>query len=146
MHHPRSISAVRRLRLASLLLLANRLLIPIAGGSLFVSSLANDPHLMILGLVLVAVGLVILISQWIAASSAGCPLCGTPVLAPMGCAKHRKAKPLVGSYKLRVALAILFTERFRCPYCNEPTAMHVREKLRGNKTRGAGITEFSRLR
>ena len=29
---------------------------------------------------------------------------------------------------LRVALAILFKGSFRCPYCNEPTAMEVRDR------------------
>ena len=29
----------------------------------------------------------------------------------------------MGSHRLRVALAILFKNRFRCPYCNETTAL-----------------------
>jgi hypothetical protein len=84
---------------------------------------------------LVIVGMLLIVAQWIAASHAGCPLCRTPVLAPMGCMKHRKARRLLGSYQLRVALTIMFRERFRCPYCNEPTAMDVRETLRGSHTR-----------
>ena len=126
MHHPRSISAARRLRIASLLLVGNRLLIPVAGGLLLFSLLTNDQRLMIYGLVLMIVCLLLVVAQWIAAYHAGCPLCRTPVLAPMRCMKHRKARPLMGSYQLRVALAIMFTEQFRCPYCNEPTAMDVR--------------------
>lgn len=146
MHHPRSISDVRSLRLASLLLLGNRLLILTAGCLLLVSVFANDQHLMAYGSVLVAVSLVLIVAQGIVASHAGCPLCRTPVLAPMGCVKHRKARRLLGSYKLRVALAIMFKERFRCPYCNEPTAVTVRERLSGSRLRGSGMTGFSRLR
>jgi hypothetical protein len=145
MHHPRSISAARRLRLASLLLVGNRLLVPAAAGLLLISLLTNDQRLMTYGAVLVIMGLLLLIAQWIAASHAGCPLCRTPVLAPMRCMKHRNARRLLGSYQLRVALAIMFTERFRCPYCNEPTAMEVRETLRGSRPRGCrrpGITKF----
>lgn len=135
MHHPRTTAAAWRLRIASLLLLVNRLLISVAVGLLLVSLPANDRHLMIYGLVLAIVGVLLVITQWIAASHAGCPLCRTPVLAPMGCMKHRKARRLLGSYKLRVALSIMFTERFRCPYCNEPTAMDVRETLRSPRPR-----------
>lgn len=146
MHHPRSISDVRRLRIASLLLLVSRLLILTAGALLLVSLFANDHQLMIFGSILVVVSLVLLIAQWVAASHAGCPLCRTPVLTPMGCVKHRKARRLLGSYQLRVALAIMFTERFRCPYCNEPTAMEVREKLSGSRPRGSSeLTGYSRL-
>lgn len=137
MHHPRTISDVSRLRIASLLLLGNRLLILAAAGMLLVSLLASDRQLMIFGSSLVAVSLVLIIAQWVAASHVGCPLCRTPVLGSMGCLKHRKARRLLGSYQLRVAFAIMFTERFRCPYCNESTAMEVRETLRGSHTRGS---------
>lgn len=131
MHHPRSISDARRLRLASLLLLVNRLLILAGGGMLMVSLFATDRHLTMLGSGLLIASILLFVAQWFAASEAACPLCGTPVLAPMGCMKHRKARRLLGSYKLRVAIGVIFTESFRCPYCNEPTAMDVREKLRG---------------
>ncbi len=137
MHRPHSITEIRRLRIASLLLLGNRLLIVTAIGLLLVSIFANDKHLMIYGSILVGISLVLIFAQWIAASQAGCPLCRTPVLAPMGCVKHRKARRLLGSYKLRVALGIMFKERFRCPYCNESTVMEVREKLIGTRPRGS---------
>ncbi len=145
MHHPRSISAARRLRIASLLLLGNRLLIPVAIGLLLVSLLTHDRLLMIYGLVVGMISVLLIIAQWVAASHAGCPLCRTPVLAPMRCMKHRNARRLLGSYQLLVALSIMFTERFRCPYCNEPTAMDVKERLRGSRTRGAQVTQISRF-
>lgn len=145
MHHPRSISAALRLRIASILLLTNRLLIPIAAALLLVALIANDKRLMIYGMALVTTSVLLLIAQWIAASHAGCPLCRTPVLAPIGCVKHRKARRLLGSYQLRVACTIMFSERFRCPYCNEPTAMDVREKLRSSRPRGSQVTEISRF-
>jgi hypothetical protein len=62
----------------------------------------------------------------------------------MRCAKHRKARRLLGSYPLRVAIAILFTAQFRRPYCNEPTAMDVRERIRDPRSRGSGVTECPR--
>lgn len=142
MHHPRSISAARRLRIAALLLLGNRLLVLIAGGLLLFSLTDGDHRLMILGSGLVIVSFMLTITQWLVASHAGCPLCRTPVLAPMKCMKHRHAKSFLGSYRLRVAVAIACRERFRCPYCNEPTAMEVVERMRGSRPRGSQMTEI----
>lgn len=140
MHHPVSVTHLRRLRIASLLLLANHLLMLTSGGLLLVSLFANDRQLTILGSILVSIGVFLIFAQWIAASHVGCPLCRTPVLAPIECAKHRKARRLFGSYKLRVALAIIFKDRFRCPYCNERTAMEARERLSGTRPRSADPT------
>lgn len=144
MHHPRSIRAARRLRIASLLLLGSRLLIPTGGGLLLYSVPAGDRRLMICGLLGLITGVLLGVAQWMAAARAGCPLCSTPVLAPLRCVKHRNARPLLGSYPLRVAIAILFTDRFRCPYCNEPTGMDVKERIRGSRPRGSGATECSK--
>jgi hypothetical protein len=134
-HRPRIISYTRRLRIASLLLLGNRLLIVTASGMLLVSVFANDRHLLVHGTILVGISVVLIFAQWFAASQVGCPLCRTPVLAPMGCVKHRKARRLLGCYRLRVACAIIFKERFRCPYCNKHTAMESKERLRGTRLR-----------
>ena len=144
MHHPRSIRAARRLRIASLLLLGSHLLIPAGSGLLLYAVLAGDRRLMIYGLLGLITGILLGLAQWMAAARAGCPLCSTPVLAPMRCARHRKARRLPGSYPLRVATAILFTDQFRCPYCNEPTAMDVKERIRGSRSRGSGVTECAR--
>ncbi len=57
-----------------------------------------------------------------------CPLCMVPPLLNRRCSRHRTAKKLFGSHKLRVAHSIIFKDSFRCPYCGEPTAMAVRER------------------
>jgi hypothetical protein len=145
MHHPSSTSAARLLRIASLLLLGSRLMIPIAAGLILVALLSTDNRLMIYGLGVAFMSVFLIVAQWIAAFHAGCPLCRTPVLAPMGCMRHRKARRFLGSYQMRVALSIMFTERFRCPYCNEPTAMDVRERFRGTRPRVSQATEISRF-
>lgn len=144
MHRPRSISAARRLRLASLLVIATPLLVFTAWSLLMVSFFANNRQLMISGSSLMVIGLVLIIVQWFVASHAGCPLCRTPVLASMGCVKHRRARRLLGSYKTRVATAIVFTDQFRCPYCNELTAMEVKERLSGSRPRGSEMAHPSR--
>ena len=42
------------------------------------------------------------------------------------CSKHRDAKKLMGSHRLRVALAIVCKNQFRCPYGNESTTLELR--------------------
>ena len=125
MHQLHSISDVRRLRLASLLLLGNRLLMLTAMSMLLVSIFANDQYLMVFGSILVAASFVLIIALWIVASHAGCASCRASVLGPVGCVKHPRARRLLESNKLQAALAMMFKERFRCPYCNEPTAMQL---------------------
>ncbi len=129
MHHPRSTTDVIRFRLAAFLLIANFLVAMVAAGLMFRSVLVFDHQLTVIGLGYLAVALIMLVVQWIVASGASCPLCRTPVLAPKLCTKHRHARSLFGSHRLRVATSILFTNHFRCPYCNEPTGMEVRGRI-----------------
>jgi hypothetical protein len=130
MHHPRSISSIARFRFAALLLFGNCLLAPVTAVLLTHSMIHDNRRLAAIGAGLVILSLALIVAQWLAASRAGCPLCGTPVLAPKACMKHRRARRFFGSHRLRVALQILFRNRFRCPYCNESTGMEVRETLR----------------
>ena len=112
------------------MLVANRLLATIACVLLFISWIRYDRPLMILGAGVALLSMILVLTQWISASRTGCPLCMTPVLAPKTCMKHRRARAFLGSHRLRVAMAILFKSRFRCPYCNETTSLAVRETLR----------------
>lgn len=126
MHRLPSASYLSRFRVASLLLIAKWLLIPVA---LYVFGLAiirHDPAIAAIGGGVSLLILVITIIQWSIASRTRCPLCMTPALANKSCAKHRAARTLLGSYRLRVAVSILTRGYFRCPYCGEPTAMEVR--------------------
>ena len=132
MHHPRSNASASRLRTAALLLIGKYLLI-LTGLVLIAHAVwTGDKTATVGGLGMVGAGLVLLVAQWIAASGAGCPLCRTPVLAAMGCMKHRRARRFLGSHRLRVAMGIVLRNRFRCPYCNESTDMESRETLTGN--------------
>ena len=62
------------------------------------------------------------------AAHANCPLCMAPVLLNRRCSNHRNCRKILGSHCLRVALSILFLNSFRCPYCNEPTAIKARTR------------------
>lgn len=127
MHHPRSNTAVMRFRLAALMLAGNCGL-AVAAAGLLVQSLVTDNRLLtMIGGSMVILVLLMVVVQWLVASDAACPLCRTPVLAPKSCTKHRLARTLLGSHRLRVATAILLKNQFRCPYCNEPTLMVIRK-------------------
>ncbi len=126
MHQFRSKSTIFRFRFVSFLLCLNYLLAPTAAVILVCSLIQSDHLLTHIAIVLGILMSLILILQWLVAAHTRCPLCMTPVLAKNGCSKNNRARPLLGSYRLRVALNILFQGSFRCPYCNEPVAMRVR--------------------
>lgn len=130
MHRLPSKSVLIRFRIAALLLCFNCLLIPAVLLTLLYSALVADENLTKIALGLGALLFLIVMLQWLFASRARCPLCMTHVLSTKRCSKHRKARKFFGSYRLRVALAVLFKGCFSCPYCHERSAMEVRTRRR----------------
>ncbi len=126
MHRLKSTSLVYRFRLAALLLYAKYLLFVLACVSMMHATIQGSQQLAVGGAGLLGVAVVIAILQWVLAARTACPLCMTPVLARKQCATHRHAKTFLSSYRLRAAFDIVFRNSFRCPYCNEPTALEVR--------------------
>lgn len=130
MHRLRSKSAIYRFRLAALLLCGKCLLAPFSVGLLLYSVIIHDTELTLMSMGLILLTVLVTVLQWLVAARTSCPLCMTPVLAKKKCAKHRNARSFLGSHRLRVALAILFKNSFRCSYCHEPTVLEVRGKYR----------------
>lgn len=130
MHRLRTHSAIHRLRLAAVLLCLKWTLAPVSLCTLVYSIMIDDRNLTMIALGMVLLVFLMLILQCMISAKTNCPLCMTPVLAVKGCTKHRQAKPLFGSHRLRVALSILFKNSFRCPYCHEPTVLEVRANYR----------------
>lgn len=128
MHHLRSTRAIFHFRASALLLLAKALAGITGVGFLGVSVFNHDPMFSRVGAGFLALGVVLAFLQWLAASSARCPLCLTQVLARKGCAKHRKARRILGSHRLPVVVRILTKERFCCPYCHEMTELSLRRR------------------
>ncbi len=119
---------IRRLRFAALLLCL-RYLLPVAALVMLIQSiLTDDQQLAIMAILTGVLAILIFIFQCILANRALCPLCMTPVLASKACSKHRNAKTLLGSHRLRVAVAVLCKNSFFCPYCHEPSVLEVRPK------------------
>lgn len=128
MHRLQSRSVLVRFRLSAWFFILSLILIPAGIGYLGWSIFVHlHQHILFASLVIGA-GIACLIIQWISASRARCPLCLTPSMAKKNCSKNRNAKKLLGSYRLKVASSIIFQNHFRCPYCNEPTALEVRHR------------------
>lgn len=135
MHRFQSKSTILRFRLTALLLVLKCAMVPLVGGVLVYSFIENDHELAIVALGLGFTTVLMGILQWLLAARTRCPLCMTPVLASKGCSKHRHARSFLGSFRLRVALAVLFRGSFLCPYCHEKSAMAVRSRHPNNGTR-----------
>ncbi|MBC8125734.1 MAG: hypothetical protein H8M99_01115 [Gloeobacteraceae cyanobacterium ES-bin-144] len=128
MHRLRSQSAITRIRVVALLVSLKALLIPLSIGVFIYSMMIRDYRLTLISLGLLVLYVIVAIVSWMLSSRTNCPLCLTPVLANKSCSKHRDARSLFSSYRLKVALAVLFKNSFRCPYCNEPTILEVRRR------------------
>lgn len=107
------------------------LLIPVVLVLLLYSVVVVDESLAKIALWLGGLVLLIAFLQKLVANRARCPLCMTHVLSAKRCSKHRKARKFFGSYRMRVALGVLFKGSFSCPYCHERSAMEVRVRRRG---------------
>lgn len=131
MHRFQSTSTIYRVRFAALFLWLRSILIPVVVISLIYGLIKEEPghhELVYLAIGLAGLTVVVSIIQWVLASKTRCPLCMTPVLANKACSKHRNAKKLFGSYRLRVATSVLLKGSFHCPYCHEPSVLKVRER------------------
>lgn len=58
-----------------------------------------------------------------------CPLCMTPILGNASCAKHRRARSILGNHRLKVAWDVLSSRQLICPYCNERTELTSRSRF-----------------
>ncbi|HSP43962.1 MAG TPA: hypothetical protein VLO11_13900 [Luteolibacter sp.] len=128
MHRLPSSKAIVRMRITAILICLKCLAAPLSAAVFIYGFVQNDDAKIIAGLVLVFVTVLLVIAQWLFAARTHCPLCITPVMMSKGCAKHRHARRFLGSHRLHVALSVLFTGGFRCPYCGEPSVLEVRER------------------
>jgi hypothetical protein len=116
--------------MAALLLCLSRLLIPVAVVMAIMAVLSGEAGHSKIALMLGGLAVVLALLQWMFASGGKCPLCTMPVLSRRGCSRHRNARCVAGSHRFPVAFGVLFKGHFRCPYCNEPTMLEVKESAR----------------
>ena len=128
MHRFPSRAIINRFRFVAVMLCLGVSLTFISCGILIYSLIIVDREITLYAIILGAIAGLLTVVQWILAPRTRCPLCMTPVLAKKDCSKNRKARRLLGSYRLRAAVSILFKGWFSCPYCNEHSAMEVRHR------------------
>jgi hypothetical protein len=127
MHKLRFKSQLHAFRIASLLICIEFLCIACA-----LAMFAGAAVAIKLGYALIGIGLGILagLTSFTRALTVGhirCPLCMAAVFSPLNTNRHRDAWPLPGRQRLRIAFSILFRGSFRCPDCDESTAMKLRQ-------------------
>jgi hypothetical protein len=130
MHRLPSQYSVTRFQLAALLLLVKCLLFPASAVILCLSLCVGSRNLTAFAIVLLVLILPVALLQWLIANRARCPLCIGHPLAHKSCAVHRDTRRLFGSYRLLVALTVIFLGRFHCPYCGESTLIAIRQPRR----------------
>jgi hypothetical protein len=130
MHRLHSRSALRAFRIGTLLLalLSASLLAAVVLAVLCLTGFA--PRLLPWFLLAVAATPVIGALYLGIGFRARCPLCMNPPLVPRRCQKHRNARRLLGSHRLRVAASIVLSGTFTCPYCGERTRLALRDRRR----------------
>lgn len=118
---------VKRFRLAALLILAKWLLItgsfPLFGYALLV----DRRDLSYLAIGLLGLAGIVSISHLMLGAGTRCPLCFVPSFSHLQQSKSTKASHFLGSYRLFVALGVIFKGRFHCPYCAKNVAVRSRQ-------------------
>lgn len=128
MHRLPSETSILRLRIVSILLWLKYPLFASVIAVFITMLVTREQELLILAIATLLAFVVVWFAQAILATQTRCPLCLTPVLARKSCVKNKNAKTMLTSYRLRVAYNILTRNHFRCPYCNEPAELKVRER------------------
>lgn len=130
MHRLPSKSTLRKFRIASIVVLAAGLGPLLFFGFAIYGLVMRELYWVLIAAFCLAGGLLLLLLSFILSARLRCPLCMVPPLVRRGCSKHRDAERLFGSHRFKVATSIIFTNKFRCPYCGERTAMQVRNRQR----------------
>jgi hypothetical protein len=128
MHRPRSSRVVTAMKWGSWLFLCASILLLATVLVLGFAFYNGQKSILLPALIGVFLALSLLLAYRLVSSSARCPLCATPVLLHNGCQKNKKAEPLMGSYRFRVARDIALLGAFRCPYCGEDSLCMVKER------------------
>lgn len=128
MHRLPSNSSIFRFRCSSLLLWLSVLCFLSGLVVMALGFVHSRDWQVLLGGQLVGSGLAAYALEWVLSSRARCPLCMIPPLHPKRCQKNRRARRLLGSYRLQVATSVLFRDHFHCPYCGEATKIALRER------------------
>lgn len=133
MHHQRSSYALKLLKMGAVHFMLNLLLGCAALSTIGYYFYQNDQTGVYMGLGMIVVWLLSMLAFAIRGAALKCSLCMSPIWSGRKCQKHSKVKPALGvSYRLGVAMGVLFKGSYRCPYCGEPFSAR---KARGRERR-----------
>lgn len=119
MHYTRRPGMAFAIRISSLFLVLNRLAVLAWIGTIAFAwyELSEESYWYLLITSLVSMFTWVFHAFW--AARCRCQLCMAPIFSKAKCNEHHSAKKLFGSYRTRLAVAVLFVSRFRCYFCGE---------------------------
>lgn len=128
MHHIQSKFRANAFRRAStVFILAYLSLFVAAGSTIYIIVEEPEGQLALYGSIL-GTTLLLWILALIISGTCRCQLCQASTMRSLKCSHHTRAKRLLGSYRLRIAVAILFKGSFRCSYCGEAFNLKPKEE------------------
>lgn len=75
-----------------------------------------------------------------------CAVCSTPLFGLNKNLKHKHAKRLFGSYKLRISRDVLLFNRYQCPNCNERVTCSESERNKAQTARPQKLRTLPTMR
>ncbi len=127
MHYIKSKFRAQAFRRASIVFVLAYLSLFVAGGMVIYTFIdRSGEKLLILGIVL-GVTLLLWATTMIVSGTCRCQLCQASTMRSLKCSHHKNAKKLLGSYRFRIAVAVLCKGAYRCSYCGE--AFSLRPKV-----------------
>ncbi len=130
MHLLRSLSQMRAFQISASLVFLNIIFLFIAVCIIIHSIVLIDGVRTLIGFGFAAFAMLLELFRALLFGHCRCPICMANVLNPFNRTPHREARTLIGSHRLPVAISILFQNSFRCPSCNEPTAIRLHPQAR----------------
>lgn len=120
MHQVRNEYRAKSLYRSSCLLILLWLLTPAIFGAAGYAYLEKNQISLIILAGTVGLYLLTYLSFTISSSNCQCQLCQAKTMRSLKCTRNKKAKKTLGSYRLNMALSIVFRGHFLCQYCGEP--------------------------
>lgn len=126
MHTFRSKRTVLRFQITAWLECATWLLAPLTVAVMTWGICAFDTAIITLAFQISGCCAICAAARWLTGMTTYCPLCRAAVLGAPRCQKHRHARKLLRSHRLKAAVDVVRLGQFTCPYCNERAAVMIR--------------------
>ena len=120
MHQQRSSNSIHKLRFRAYLFLTSAASAIVSLVLITIGFFSTDDRILKCGAALLIFWIITTIFFFMLSYSWKCPLCVGAVWKKNKCRRNKNAVKTLGiSYRLGVALAAIFRQPYRCPYCGE---------------------------